>query len=95
MTAAVLLVQMLASLHDPRSGDMLDRGLVLRFPGPASFTGTAHLTDLWSHCGEPATEQAVLVTWTLRMHVIFPRSITTVEQNLHVSEKGSSGMEHS
>lgn len=29
----------LASLLDPRSGGLLDRALVLRFPGPHSFTG--------------------------------------------------------
>ncbi len=45
MTAAVLHDQTLASLHDPRSGEALDRGLVLRFPGPASFTGAANLAD--------------------------------------------------
>ncbi len=56
VSAAVLLVQMLASLHDPRSGDMLDRGLVLRFPGPASFTGTADLTDRLLRTEQPATE---------------------------------------
>lgn len=39
MMAAVLPDQALASLRDPRSGEELDRSLVLRFPGPASFTG--------------------------------------------------------
>ena len=29
----------LAAVHDPDTGDVLDRGLVLWFPGPRSFTG--------------------------------------------------------
>ncbi|CAL8469865.1 g9407 [Coccomyxa elongata] len=48
----------LASLHDPRSGEALDRGLVLRFPGPASFTGE-DVVELHVH-GGPATVRAVL-----------------------------------
>ena len=32
-------MQTLATLRDPASGQVLDRGIVLRFPAPASFTG--------------------------------------------------------
>ncbi|BDA43876.1 probable tRNA modification GTPase GTPBP3, mitochondrial [Coccomyxa sp. Obi] len=51
-------VATLASLRDPRSGDELDRGLVMRFPGPASFTGE-DVVELHVH-GGPATVRAVL-----------------------------------
>ena len=30
---------MVAALYHPASGQVLDRGMVLRFPAPASFTG--------------------------------------------------------
>lgn len=32
-------MQTLVTLRDPASGQVLDRGIVLRFPAPASFTG--------------------------------------------------------
>ena len=40
----------LAALHDPDSGELLDRGLVLWFPGPASFTGE-DVVELHLHGG--------------------------------------------
>ncbi|KAK9916100.1 hypothetical protein WJX75_008574 [Coccomyxa subellipsoidea] len=48
----------LASLRDPRSGEELDRSLVLRFPGPASFTGE-DVVELHVH-GSPATVRMTL-----------------------------------
>ena len=40
----------LRALRDPRSGGILDRGLVLWFPGPASFTGE-DMAELHLHGG--------------------------------------------
>ena len=34
-----MVVQVFASIRSPETGETLDRGLVLRFPGPGSFTG--------------------------------------------------------
>ena len=39
LIAHTCVPQTLAQLHHPHTGDLLDRALVLRFPGPASFTG--------------------------------------------------------
>ena len=36
-------MQAFASINRPHTGEILDRGLVLRFPGPASFTGETAL----------------------------------------------------
>lgn len=48
----------LRALYDPDSGDLLDRGLVLRFDGPRSYTGEAS-GELHVH-GGPAVIGAVL-----------------------------------
>ncbi len=40
----------LRALRDPRTGEVLDRGLVLWFPGPASFTGE-DMAELHLHGG--------------------------------------------
>ncbi|KAK9843799.1 hypothetical protein WJX81_006811 [Elliptochloris bilobata] len=40
----------LAKLHNPATGQMLDRGVVLRFPAPASFTGE-DVVELHVHGG--------------------------------------------
>ena len=48
----------LRKLHDPRDGAPIDRGLVLWFPGPASFTGE-DMAELQVH-GSRAVVQAVI-----------------------------------
>lgn len=45
----------LATLRDPASGEALDRGLVLWFPGPASFTGE-DMAELHVHGGRAVVE---------------------------------------
>ena len=35
----VTLMQAFASINSPETGETLDKGIALRFPGPASFTG--------------------------------------------------------
>lgn len=50
----------LAALYDPESGELLDRGLVLWFPGPASFTGE-DLAEFQVH-GSRAVVDAMLQT---------------------------------
>src|SRR5262249_34318212 len=40
----------LKAWHDPRDGTLLDRGIVLWFPGPASFTGE-DMAELQLHGG--------------------------------------------
>ena len=47
----------LAAIHDPRDGEPIDRGLILWFPGPASFTGEDVL-ELQVH-GGPAVLSAL------------------------------------
>jgi tRNA U34 5-carboxymethylaminomethyl modifying GTPase MnmE/TrmE len=37
------MAQTLARLRHPRTGELLDRALLLRFPAPASFTGAHSL----------------------------------------------------
>jgi tRNA modification GTPase len=44
----------LRALRDPRDGEMLDRGLVLWFPAPASFTGE-DMAELHLHGGRAVT----------------------------------------
>ena len=44
----------LRRMHDPQSGELLDRGLVLWFPAPASFTGEDVL-ELQVHGGRAVT----------------------------------------
>lgn len=41
---------MLAGLHDPETGELLDRGIVISFPGPASYTGE-DLVEISCHGG--------------------------------------------
>ena len=48
----------LRRLHDPRDGALIDRGLVLWFPGPASFTGE-DVAELQVH-GSRAVVQAII-----------------------------------
>ena len=48
----------LRTLHDPGSGEILDRALVLCFPGPGSFTGE-DVVELHLH-GGPAVVEGVL-----------------------------------
>ena len=48
----------LRSLRDPASGETIDRGLVLWFPGPASFTGE-DLAELHLHGGPAVVAAAV------------------------------------
>lgn len=48
----------LRTLYDPRSGEAVDRGLVLFFPGPASYTGEDMLEV--HHHGGPAVLAALL-----------------------------------
>jgi tRNA modification GTPase len=45
----------LAALVDPRSDDLLDRALVLHFPGPASFTGE-DVVELHVHGGRAVVD---------------------------------------
>ena len=47
----------LRSVRDPESGELLDRGLAVWFPGPASFTGE-DAAELHLH-GAPAAMDAV------------------------------------
>lgn len=47
----------LAAIHDPRDGELIDQGLILWFPGPASFTGEDVL-ELQVH-GGPAVLSAL------------------------------------
>ena len=49
-------MQTLATLRDPASGQVLDRGIVLRFPAPASFTGVPRAVP-----GAPSTCQSRLL----------------------------------
>ena len=44
----------LRKLKDPRSGEVLDRGLVLWLPAPSSFTGE-DMAELHIHGGRAAT----------------------------------------
>lgn len=48
----------LTAFYDPETGDLLDRGLVLLFPAPHSFTGE-DVVELQGH-GSPATVDALL-----------------------------------
>jgi len=48
----------LAELRDPADGTMLDRGLVLWFPGPASYTGE-DVVELHLHGGRAVTRGVV------------------------------------
>lgn len=48
----------LRDLHDPASGETLDQALVVRFPGPGSFTGE-DVVELHLH-GGPAVVEGVL-----------------------------------
>jgi tRNA modification GTPase len=52
----------LRALHDPRDGRLIDRGLVLAFPGPSSFTGE-DVVELQVH-GGPAVVAALLEALT-------------------------------
>lgn len=48
----------LAKLHDPRDGTLIDRALVLRFPGPASATGE-DVAELHVHGGRAVVAAAL------------------------------------
>ncbi|CAL5218968.1 g722 [Coccomyxa viridis] len=50
--------QAFTSINSPETGETLDRGIALRFPGPASFTGE-NVVELHTH-GGPAVVRAVL-----------------------------------
>lgn len=48
----------LRQIRDPRSGEVLDHGLVLWFPGPASFTGE-DMAELHVHGGRAVVASAI------------------------------------
>jgi tRNA modification GTPase len=48
----------LRKLRDPRTGDVLDRGLVIWFPGPASFTGE-DIVELHIHGGRAVVASVI------------------------------------
>jgi tRNA modification GTPase len=53
----------LRRLTDPATGSLLDRGLVLWFPGPASFTGE-DMAELHIHGGRAVTQNVVNASLT-------------------------------
>src|SRR5262245_21955615 len=48
-------VARLATIRKPEDGEMLDRGLILMFPGPRSFTGE-DMAELHIHGGRAVME---------------------------------------
>ncbi|QJE74359.1 tRNA uridine-5-carboxymethylaminomethyl(34) synthesis GTPase MnmE [Aerophototrophica crusticola] len=61
----------LASLREPGSGEVIDKGLVLWFPGPASFTGE-DVAELHLHGGRAVLSAVTDALTTLGLRVAEP-----------------------
>jgi tRNA modification GTPase len=65
----------LRALRDPRSGEMLDRGLVLWFPAPVSFTGE-DMAELHLHGGRAVTAGTLDALFHLGLRLAEPGEFT-------------------
>jgi tRNA modification GTPase len=65
----------LRTLHDPGSGEVLDRALVLWFPGPASFTGE-DMAELHLHGGRAVIAGVLSALGCLGMRMAEPGEFT-------------------
>ncbi len=54
----------LRALNDPQSGQMIDKGLVLFFPGPNSFTGE-DVAEFYCHGGRAVVDSMLRALWSL------------------------------
>lgn len=68
-------VASLRKLRDPQSGEVLDRGLVIWFPGPSSFTGE-DMAELQIHGGRAVISNILDVLIRLGLRIAEPGEFT-------------------